>query len=111
MKEMKPVIAAAIVMLCGLCLMAGCSSRGQGTTAVGARVAGTLEGPLGPDSAPAHVLEAIERAERLHCYEIMSDTAHALCVEAIGAVDTLAAPVALDERGGLTLGDLTEQPE
>lgn len=77
----------------GLLVMAGCSSRGQGMTAVDARVAGTLEGPLGPDSASAHVLEAIERAERLHCYEIMSDTAHALCVKAIGAVDTLAPTV------------------
>ena len=82
----------------GLLVMAGCSSRGQGTTAIDTRVAGTLEGPLGPDSAPAHVLEAIERAERLHCYEIMSDTAHALCVEAIGAVDTLA-PTATEGYG------------
>ena len=76
---------AAILTLCGASLIfAAC----KGTTAARPHVAGTLDGPLAPDTAPAHVLEAMEQAERFYCYEIMSDTAYDLCVEAIGEVGT-----------------------
>lgn len=49
-------------------------------------VAGILDGLLESSSAPASVHEAIVRAERYHNYEIMSDTVHDICVEAIAEV-------------------------
>lgn len=52
-------------------------------------VAGTLESSLPTDSAPSAVLEAMERAERYHQYEIMSDTANSISVEAIAEADTI----------------------
>lgn len=59
-----------------------------GTNAKFPHVAGLLDEPLPADTAPAHVLEAMERAERYHQYEIMSDTANDISVEAIGEADT-----------------------
>ena len=80
---------AAIVILCGCeVLFCSCKSNSKATETSYPLVAGTLEAPLKPDSAPAKVMEAMERATRYHNYEIMSDTAHELCVEAIGEVDT-----------------------
>ena len=77
---------AAILIFCGVSVFfVSCNSRGKGPE--GPYVAGTLDGPLSPDSAPARVQEAMERAERFHSYEIMSDTAHAICVEAIAEAD------------------------
>lgn len=51
-------------------------------------VAGLLDEPLAADSAPAHVLEVMEKAERFHQSEIMSDTLNDISVEAIGEADT-----------------------
>ena len=86
---MKTWMIAAIVTLCGCeVLFCSCKSSSKATETSYPLVAGTLEAPLNPDSAPAKVMEAMERAERYHNYEIMSDTAHELCVEAIGEVDS-----------------------
>lgn len=86
---MKTWMIAAILTLCGCeVLLGSCKSNSKATEASYPLVAGTLEAPLKPDSAPAKVMEAMERATRYHNYEIMSDTAHELCVEAIGEVDT-----------------------
>ena len=51
-------------------------------------VAGTLDGPLPPDSALTYVVEAMEQAERFHQFEIMSDTLNNISVEAIAEADT-----------------------
>ena len=85
MRRMKSWMMAAILMLCGVSVFV-CSCN-KGATAEYPYVSGTLDNALEPDSAPARIMEAMERAERFHCYEIMCDTAHAICVEAIGEVD------------------------
>ena len=86
---MKTWMIAAIVTLCGWNLLfCSCKSSSKATETSYPLVAGTLEEPLKPDSAPARILEAMEKAERYHNYEIMSDTAHDLCVEAIDEVDS-----------------------
>ena len=75
----------AILTLCGVnMLFTACKEA----TANYQLVAGTLDGKLGSDLAPASVHEAMKRSERFHNYEIMSDTAHDICVEAIAEVDT-----------------------
>lgn len=80
---------AAIVTLCGCeVLFCSCKSNSKASEASYPLVAGTLEEQLKPDSAPARILEAMEKAERFHSYEIMSDTLHSVCVEAIGEVDS-----------------------
>ncbi len=85
MKRMKPWMMAAILILCGASVFV-CSCN-KGATAEYPYVSGTLDNALEPDSAPSWVMEAMERAERFHCYEIMCDTAHTISVEAIGEVD------------------------
>ena len=80
---------ATIVTLCGCeVLFCSCKSSSKTTETSYPLVAGTLEEAVKPDSAPAKVMEAMERATRYHNHEIMSDTAHELCVEAIGEADT-----------------------
>lgn len=79
---------ATILTLCGCCIgLSSCKSGKNASETSYPLVAGTLEEAVKPDSAPARILEAMERATRYHNYEIMSDTAHELCVEAIGEVD------------------------
>ena len=86
---MKTWMIAAIVTLCGCeVLFCSCKSSSKASEASYPLVAGTLEEAVKPDSAPARILEAMEKAERYHNYEIMSDTAHDLCVEAIDEVDS-----------------------
>ena len=90
MMKMTPRRMASMLMLCGASLfffscMCCCNRSAAGF----ACVSGTLDATLPLDSAPPAVLEAIERAERFHCYEIMCQSAHAICVEAIAEVDTM----------------------
>lgn len=90
MKRIQIRLTSVILVFCVTSLFFSfCSSCSNNGSAPGyTYVSGVLDGSLIPDSAPERVLKAIEQAERFHCYEIMSDTAHALCVEAIGEVDT-----------------------
>lgn len=89
MNRMKTWILTAIFSLCGTCaILISCNSKKQPTKVDCTLVSGTLEGPLKPDNVPANVMEALEKAERLHTYEIMSDTVHSICVEAIAEADT-----------------------
>ena len=75
----------AILPICGF---SSCS-LGKGSQAEGIQaVAGTLEGPLSADSASPQVLEVMAHAERFHQYEIMSDSACSISVEAIAEADT-----------------------
>lgn len=50
-------------------------------------VAGTLDGPLAADTAPARVMEAIGKAERVHEHDIMSDTTSNVCVMSLDEAD------------------------
>ncbi len=85
MKPIKLWSIASLSVFCGLSLFL-CACTDYKTEI--RPISGTLDGPLGPDSAPAWIQETIERAERFYNYEIMSDTAHAICVEAIAEADT-----------------------
>ena len=80
---------ATILTLCGCSIgLSSCKSGKNVSETSYPLVAGTLEEAVKPDSAPARILEAMEKAERFHNYEIMSDTVHSVCVEAIGEVDS-----------------------
>lgn len=73
-----------LALCCASMVFTACKDSNEGYSLV----AGTLDGPLVSSSAPASVHEAMKRAERYHNYEIMSDTIHDICVEAIAEVDT-----------------------
>jgi hypothetical protein len=89
MNNTKTWMLATILTLCGCSIgLSSCKSGKNVSETNYPLVAGTLEEAVKPDSAPARILEAMEKAERYHNYEIMSDTAHELCVEAIGEVDS-----------------------
>ena len=60
----------------------------KGTSAGFSHVRGTLDGPLTEDSVPARVLEAMERAERYHQHDLMSDTIASVAVFSIDEADT-----------------------
>ena len=89
MNNTKAWMLATILTLCGCSIgLSSCKSGKNVSEANYPLVAGTLEEAVKPDSAPARILEAMEKAERFHNYEIMSDTLHSVCVEAIGEVDS-----------------------
>lgn len=50
-------------------------------------VSGTMDAPCGEEAAPARVTEAFALAQRLHQYEIMSDEANSISVEAVDEAD------------------------
>ena len=80
MKKILLIPATLILTI----ILAAC----KGTDAQYPHVAGLLDEPLDADCAPSHVLEAMEKAERFHQTEIMSDTLNDISVEAIAEVDT-----------------------
>lgn len=88
MRKIKTWMPAAILLLCGTSLwLSSCESCRNGRTAECSYVAGTLDGPLEPDSAPSRLAEAMTLAQRFHNYEIISDTSHDIGVDAIGEAD------------------------
>ena len=80
---MKKIVLLFTAVILAVVIFTAC----KGTVSEHPFVAGTLDGPLPADSAPAQVLKALEKAERLHQYEIMSDTANSISVEAIAEAD------------------------
>ncbi|MBP5514352.1 MAG: hypothetical protein J6Y04_06220 [Bacteroidaceae bacterium] len=82
---MKKIIFSSIAVILAIAIFTAC--KGKSTIAEHPFVAGTIDEPLPADSAPAQVLEAMEKAERFHQYEIMSDTANSISVEAIAEAD------------------------
>ena len=75
-----------LALCCASMVFTACKDANEGYSLV----AGTLDGPLVSSSAPASVHEAMKRAERYHNYEIMSDSANAVCVEAIAEVGDIS---------------------
>lgn len=59
----------------------------KGTGASPVRMAGTLEEALPADSAPASVMETMERGGRFHQHDILNDTANSVSVFSIDEVD------------------------
>ena len=88
MKQQKLWVLAAILIFCGQTIYFSSCSSCKSSRVETSFVAGTLDSPVVIDEAPAQVLEAIVRSERFHQYEIMSDTACNISVEAIAEVDT-----------------------
>ena len=75
-----------LALCCASMVFTACKDANEGYSLV----AGTLDGPLVSSSAPPSVHEAMKRAERYHNYEIMSDSANAVCVEAIAEVGDIS---------------------
>lgn len=84
MKELHALVLA-VIFLCGASFF---FSACQGTGADVHPVAGTLDEPFPADSAPAAVLQAMQQAQRYHTFEILSDTANSISIEAIAEADT-----------------------
>ena len=84
MKELHALVLA-VIFLCGASFF---FSACQGTGADVHPVAGTLDEPFPADSAPAAVLQAMQQAQRYHTFEILSDTAHSISVDASAEADT-----------------------
>jgi hypothetical protein len=51
-------------------------------------VAGTIDAPLPADSAPADVVQAVDKANRFHQHDILSDDEHNISVSSLDEVDT-----------------------
>ena len=81
---MKKFLAMAAAAMIAAIVLTGCKHKGPETKSVGA----VLEGPLAADSVPARVLEAMERAERYHQHDLMSDTIASVAVFSIDEADT-----------------------
>lgn len=62
------------------------------------QVAGTLDGPLPADTAPAEVMDAITNAQRYHQHDIMGDTANAVWVFSLDEVDLPNDRGVVDQR-------------
>lgn len=78
------VLLLASLVLLVVMVLTGCQHKGLETKPVN----GVLEGPIAADSVPARVLEAMERAERYHQHDLMSDTIASVAVFSIDAADT-----------------------
>ena len=84
MKQQKRWMLAAILTICGLSTFF-CACEGTGTDHP--HVAGTLEEPF-TGTAPTQIKESIERANRFHQHEIMTDTVNSITLFSIDEVDT-----------------------
>ena len=78
------VLLLASLVLLVVMVLTGCQHKGLETKYVN----GVLEGPIAADSVPARVLEAMERAERYHQHDLMSDTIANVAVFSIDEADT-----------------------
>ena len=78
------VLLLASLVLLVVMVLTGCQHKGLETKYVN----GVLEGPIAADSVPARVLEAMERAERYHQHDLMSDTIASVAVFSIDEADT-----------------------
>ena len=81
---MKKILMMATAAMMAAMTIAGCQHTGSDTKPVN----GVLEGPIAADSVPARVLEAMERAERYHQHDLMSDTIASVAVFSIDEADT-----------------------
>lgn len=81
---LKKILMMATAAMVSAMTIAGCQHSGSDTKPVN----GVLEGPIAADSVPARVLEAMERAERYHQHDLMSDTIANVAVFSIDEADT-----------------------
>ncbi|MBP5277298.1 MAG: hypothetical protein J6Z18_02235 [Prevotella sp.] len=87
MKTNRIFWMSTAILFCGVSMLfCGCESTKAGYPLV----AGTLDGALPADSAPAKVLEAINGASRFHQHDILNDTVNDVAVFSLDEVDDTA---------------------
>ena len=79
----KSLISLAIAFLAIGLMMAGCKAAGVNTK----QMAGTMDEPMPTDTMPDHVQQALAKAMKYHCHELMNDTVNEIYVSSIDEVD------------------------
>lgn len=79
----KTFICFAIVIFAVAMMMAGCKTASVNKMPV----AGTMDEPVLSDMMPDHVLQALTRATKYHCHDLLNDTVNEINVSGIDEVD------------------------
>ncbi len=79
----KTFISLAIVVVAMGLMMAGCKTAGLEKKPL----AGTMEEPMPSDMMPDHVQQALAKAMKYHCHDLMNDTVNEINVSSIDEVD------------------------
>ena len=77
----KTFIRFAMVIFAMAVMMAGCAGIDR------KQLAGTMEEPVHPDMMPEHVQQALAKAMKYHCHDILNDTENEIYVAGIDEVD------------------------
>ena len=88
MKERAPFVdwLRAIVCLAIGLMMVGCKTASVDTK----QMAGTMEEPVPSDMMPDSVLQAMAKAVKFHCHELMNDTVNEVYVSSIDEMDEIS---------------------
>ena len=76
-------ISLAIVIFAMAMMMAGCKTAGVDKK----QVAGTMEEPMPSDMMPDHVQQALAKAMKYHCHDLLNDMENEINVSSIDEVD------------------------
>ena len=79
----KTFISLAIVVVAMGMMMAGCKNA----DVIKMHLAGTMEEPLPSDMMPDHVQQALAKAMKYHCHDLLNDAANEINVSSIDEVD------------------------
>ena len=79
----KTFFNLAIVFFAMGMMMAGCKSASVNKKSL----AGTMEEPMPSDMMPDHVQQALAKAIKYHCHDLLNDTVNEIYVSSIGEVD------------------------
>ena len=82
MKKISSV-SFAIALLSVVLAVAGCKPAGVDTK----QMSGTMDAPIPSDMMPDSVQQALARAFKYHCHELLSDTANDINVSSIDEID------------------------
>ena len=81
--DRKSFIRFATVIFAMALVMAGCKAAGDNTKPV----AGTMEEPVPSDRMPDRVQQALTKAMKYHCHDLLNDSVNEICVSSIDEVD------------------------
>ena len=79
----KTFISIAIVVFAIGLVMAGCKTAGLDKK----QLAGTMEEPVPSDMMPDHIQQALAKAIKYHCHDLLNDTVNEIYVSSIDEVD------------------------
>ena len=79
----KTFISLAIVVVAMGMMMAGCKNA----DAIKKQLAGTMEEPVPSDMMPDHVQQALAKAMKYHCHDLLNDVVNEINVSSIDEVD------------------------